>query len=141
MLTAIGNWVERRRSIRRRWQDDARALADADMHDAYYEAQRRAARASVRNDRAAFYHWAEVAAEVAGIAPLGGHRRRAGGGRRGGAPPTLKVVRRAAGVLRPAREALAAAQPVTIAGLQTAPLPALLFAAFGSCPRVCGAGN
>lgn len=72
MLAAIGKWVERRRSIRRRWQADARALADADMHNVYYEAQRRAARARVRNDRAAFYHWAKVAAEVARIAPLAG---------------------------------------------------------------------
>lgn len=72
MLAAIGTWVERRRSIRRRWQADARALADADMYNAYYEAQRRAARARVRNDRAAFYHWAKVAAEVARIAPLAG---------------------------------------------------------------------
>jgi hypothetical protein len=72
MLAAIGTWVERGRSIRRRWQADARALADADMHNAYYEAQRRAARARVRNDRAAFYHWAKVAAEVARIAPLAG---------------------------------------------------------------------
>ena len=43
-----------------------------DMHNAYYEAQRRAAQARVRNDRAAFYHSAKVAAEVARIAPLAG---------------------------------------------------------------------
>jgi len=72
MLAVIGAWMDRRRSIRRRWQADARALAYADMHNAYYEAQRRAARARVRNDRAAFYHWAKVAAEVARIAPLAG---------------------------------------------------------------------
>ena len=72
MLASMRRWVERRRSIRRRWQTDARALADADMHNAYYEAQRRAARARVRNDRASFYHWAKVAAEVARIAPLAG---------------------------------------------------------------------
>jgi hypothetical protein len=43
MLAVIGRWVERRRAIRRRWQADARALADADVHNAYYEAQRHAA--------------------------------------------------------------------------------------------------
>lgn len=72
MLAAIGTWLERRRAIRRRWQADARSLAAADMHNAYYEAQRRAARARVHNDRAAFYHWAKVAAEVARIVPLAG---------------------------------------------------------------------
>jgi hypothetical protein len=72
MLAAISRWVGRRRSIRRRWQADARALAAAGVHNAYYEAQRRAARARVRNDRAALYHWAKVAADVARIAPLAG---------------------------------------------------------------------
>ena len=70
MLTVIGRWIERRRTIRRRWQADARALVAADEVNAYYEAQRRAARARVRTDRAEFYHWAKVAAEVARIAPL-----------------------------------------------------------------------
>lgn len=70
MLTAIGRWIERRRTIRRRWQADARALVAADEVNAYYEAQRRAARARVRADRAEFYHWAKVAAQVARIAPL-----------------------------------------------------------------------
>ncbi len=70
MLAAIGRWIERRRAIRRRWQADARALVAADEVNAYYEAQRRAARARVRTDRAEFYHWAKVAAEVARIAPL-----------------------------------------------------------------------
>lgn len=72
MLAAIGTWLEGRRSIRRRWQADAHALAAADAHNAYDEAQRHAARARLRNDRAAFYHWAKVAAEVARIAPLAG---------------------------------------------------------------------
>lgn len=70
MLTAIGRWIERRRTIRRRWQVDARALVAADEVNAYYEAQRRATRAKVRRDRAEFYHWAKVAAEVARIAPF-----------------------------------------------------------------------
>lgn len=70
MLTVIGRWIERRRTIRRRWQADARALVAADEVNAYCEAQRRAARAWVRSDRAEFYHWAKVAAEVARIALL-----------------------------------------------------------------------
>ena len=45
-------------------------LVAADEVSAYYEAQRRATRAGVRRDRAEFYHWAKVAAEVARIAPL-----------------------------------------------------------------------
>jgi hypothetical protein len=70
MLVAIGRWIERQRSIRRRWQADARALVAIDAANAYYEAQRRAARARIGGDRAEFYHWAKVAAEVARIAPL-----------------------------------------------------------------------
>ena len=70
MLVAISRWIERRRSIRRRWQADAPALVAIDAANAYYEAQRRAARARIGGDRAEFYHWAKVAAEVARIAPL-----------------------------------------------------------------------
>jgi len=72
MLVAIGRWLERRRIIRRRWQADARALVEADKTGAYYDVQRRAARARVGGDKAEFYHWAKVAAEVARIAPLAG---------------------------------------------------------------------
>ena len=56
--------------IRHRWQADARALVAADEAGAYYDAQRQAARARVSGDKAEFYHWAKVAAEVARIAPL-----------------------------------------------------------------------
>lgn len=70
MLSEIRRWVEHRRTIRRRWHADARALVAADEVNAYYEAHRRATRARVRTDRAEFYHWAKVAAEVARIAPL-----------------------------------------------------------------------
>ncbi|TPJ81892.1 hypothetical protein FJ434_20550 [Mesorhizobium sp. B2-5-13] len=69
MFAAISRWMERRRTIRRRWQEDARALVVADELHAYYEAHRRAARARRRGDRAEFYHWAKVAAEIARIAP------------------------------------------------------------------------
>lgn len=70
MLAGIMRWAERRRTLRRRWQAEARALVVADEVNAYYEAQRRAARARLQDDRAEFYHWAKVAAEVARIAPL-----------------------------------------------------------------------
>jgi hypothetical protein len=70
VLSKIRQWLEHRQVIRRRWQADARALVAADEVNAYCEAQRRATRARVRADRAAFYHWAKVAAEVARIAPL-----------------------------------------------------------------------
>lgn len=70
MLAGIMRWAERGRTIRRRWQADARALAATDDINAYYEAQRRATRDRLRDDRAEFYHWAKVAAEVARIAPL-----------------------------------------------------------------------
>jgi len=70
MLAGIMRWAERRRTIRRRWQADARALVADGEANAYYEAQRRAARARHWDDRAEFYHWVKVAAEVARIAPL-----------------------------------------------------------------------
>lgn len=63
MFAAIARWIERRRAIRRRWRADARALIEIDEVNAYYNAQRRAARAE-------FCHWAKVAAEIARIAPL-----------------------------------------------------------------------
>lgn len=70
MIAAVARWIERQRTIRRRWQADARALVATDAANAYYEAQRLAARARFGGDRAEFYHWAKVAAEVARIAPL-----------------------------------------------------------------------
>lgn len=69
MIAALRLWVEQRRAIRRRSQADARALVTADEVNAYYEAQRRATQARVRGDRAEFFHWAKVAAEVARLTP------------------------------------------------------------------------
>lgn len=69
MLAAIRGWVEQRRAIRQRWQADARVLVAVDEVNAYYVAQRRAARARVRGDGQEFFHWAKVAAEVARLAP------------------------------------------------------------------------
>jgi hypothetical protein len=69
MLAGIMRWAVRRRTMRRRWRAEARTLVATSEVNAYYEAQRRAARARLRGDRAEFYHWAKVAAEVARIAP------------------------------------------------------------------------
>jgi hypothetical protein len=44
-------------------------LVEADAVNAYYEAQRRAARARVRGNGQEFFHWAKVAAEVARMTP------------------------------------------------------------------------
>jgi hypothetical protein len=38
MIEFIKQWIEFRRALRRRWQVDARRLAEADPIDAYYEA-------------------------------------------------------------------------------------------------------
>lgn len=69
MIVVIRRWLEHRCAIRRRWQADARRLVAAEEANAYYEAQRRAARARVRGERTEFYHWAKVAAEIARISP------------------------------------------------------------------------
>ena len=69
MFGKIARWIGYRRDLRRRWQEDARRLLLAEEANAYYEAQRRAARSRVRCDRAEFYHWAKVAAEVARLSP------------------------------------------------------------------------
>lgn len=69
MFAIVSQWFERRRAIRRRWQADARRFVAAEEVGAYYEAQRRAARARVRGEKAEFYHWAKVAAEIARISP------------------------------------------------------------------------
>lgn len=67
MFRAIGEWIERRRSLRRMAQADARELLSRNPSTAYYDAQRLAARARFQSDAAAFTHWARVAAEVAKI--------------------------------------------------------------------------
>lgn len=67
MLSAITAWIERRRQLRRLFQDDACQLIERDHVTAYYDAQRAAARARFARDHQAFLHWAKVAAEVARI--------------------------------------------------------------------------
>jgi hypothetical protein len=69
MFGRLRYWINYRRELRRRWQDDARRLLAAEEANAYYEAQRRATRARIHRDRGEFYHWAKVAAEVARLPP------------------------------------------------------------------------
>lgn len=69
MFGKIARWIAYRRDLRRRLQEDARRLLLAEETNAYYEAQRRAAHSRVRRERAEFYHWAKVAAEVARLSP------------------------------------------------------------------------
>lgn len=66
-FSAITTWIERRRQLRRLFQDGARELIERDSATAYYDAQRAAARARFSGDGRAFLHWAKVAAEVARI--------------------------------------------------------------------------
>jgi len=70
MIGFLRQWIEHRRTIRRRWQEDARQLAAADPVNAYYEAQRRAARSRAQGHASEYWHWAKVASEVARIEPL-----------------------------------------------------------------------
>ena len=69
MFEAITNWIDYRRDLRCRWREDARRLLAAEEPGAYYEAQRRETRYRVRGDKAEFYHWAKVAAEIARLSP------------------------------------------------------------------------
>ncbi|WP_371349280.1 hypothetical protein [Ancylobacter sp. IITR112] len=69
MLAALRRWMENRKQIRRRWQADARRLIEHDEPNAYYEAQRLAARSRAFGQAGEFIHWAKVAAEVARISP------------------------------------------------------------------------
>ena len=66
-FSAVTTWIERRRQLRRLFQDNARELIERDPVTAYYDAQRAAARARFAGDGRAFLHWAKVAAEVARI--------------------------------------------------------------------------
>lgn len=70
MFRAVADWIEKRRQIRARWQRDARMLIAAHDRDAYYEAQRMAARSRAHGDTSEFWHWAKVASEVARLSPV-----------------------------------------------------------------------
>lgn len=67
MFSTFSEWIERRRELRRLCRDEARQLVERDPVNAYYDAQRAAARARFSGDGQAFLHWARVAAEVARI--------------------------------------------------------------------------
>lgn len=69
MLRPISDWIEKRGQIRQRWQHDARVMLQLHGPRAYYEAQRRVSRARASHNRAGFWHWAKVAAEVARLSP------------------------------------------------------------------------
>jgi hypothetical protein len=69
MFNRVRHWIDRRRERRRRWQDDAQRLLAAEETNAFYEAQRRATRYRVRGDKAEFYHWTKVAAEIVRLSP------------------------------------------------------------------------
>ena len=70
MFRILAGWIENRRQIRRRWQQDARALIEQHVREAYYEAQRLASRSRAQADRSGFWHWAKVASEVARLSPV-----------------------------------------------------------------------
>lgn len=65
MFSLFRRWYGRRQELRRLWQADALALIQSDERNAYYAAQRLAARSRAMGDWQGFYHWAKVAAEVA----------------------------------------------------------------------------
>lgn len=70
MFRALKRWIERRRAKRQLIDDDARDLIRRDERNAYYDAQRLAARSRFRGDGMGFWHWAAVAAEVARLSPM-----------------------------------------------------------------------
>ena len=69
MIGWIRTFVEQRRAARRRWKTDAKELVSADPVEAYYRAQRLAARFRCAGEAQEFWHWSKVAAEVARIEP------------------------------------------------------------------------
>jgi hypothetical protein len=64
MIGFLRQWIEHRRAIRRRRQEDA-----SDPINAYHEAQRRAARSRAQGHASEYWHWAKVASELARIEP------------------------------------------------------------------------
>ncbi|MFG1293628.1 hypothetical protein V5F32_18620 [Xanthobacter oligotrophicus] len=70
MFRALTGWIEKRRQIRRLWQQDARVMIERHGRLSYYEAQRLAARRRAQGDGSGFSHWAKVASEVARLSPV-----------------------------------------------------------------------
>jgi hypothetical protein len=69
MFSLFQRWLEKQRELRRLWQTDALELIDRDERQAYYTAQRLAARSRAKGDSQSMLHWAKVAAEVARLSP------------------------------------------------------------------------
>lgn len=65
MLSLFRSWLQKRRQLRALWKADAQELIARDERNAYYTAQRLAARSRAAGDPNGFFHWAKVAAEVA----------------------------------------------------------------------------
>ncbi len=65
MLSLFRSWLQKRRQLRALWKADAQELIARDERNAYYTAQRLAARSRAIGDPNGFLHWAKVAAEVA----------------------------------------------------------------------------
>ncbi len=65
MISRLRNWIKKRQQLRAIWWSDAELLLRRDERNAYYDAQRLAARCRAEKDRDGFFHWTKVAAEVA----------------------------------------------------------------------------
>jgi hypothetical protein len=64
MFSNFQRWNANRRALRSLWQAAARELIERNERQAYYTAQRLAARSRALGDSQSFFHWAKVAAEV-----------------------------------------------------------------------------
>lgn len=69
MISWIKKHLEKRRQLQDRFKADAQKLAAADSLNAYYNAQRLAARCRHAGEGDEFMHWSRVAAEIARIEP------------------------------------------------------------------------
>lgn len=56
LASFLTKWLEKRRQIRGLWKADARELIARDERNAYYDAQRLAARSRASGDIAGFVH-------------------------------------------------------------------------------------
>ena len=65
MLTRFHHWIQKRQELRGLWKSDAQTLIVRDERNAYYDAQRLAARCRAQGDADGLFHWAKVAAEIA----------------------------------------------------------------------------
>jgi hypothetical protein len=61
----FNRWLDECRQSHERVREDVQILAAEFSKNAYYEAQRRAARSRFSGDADGFMHWAKVASEIA----------------------------------------------------------------------------